>query len=45
MNHYFGFTGLLLAQPIADGFTAIIAVIILLRILKNEESPLYQDKA
>jgi putative MATE family efflux protein len=38
MNNLFGFTGLLLAQPIADGFTAIIAMIILLKILKKEEA-------
>jgi putative MATE family efflux protein len=38
MNNLFGFTGLLLAQPIADGFTSIIAIIILIVILKKEES-------
>lgn len=38
MNHFFGFTGLLIAQPIADGLTAIIAVAILLKILKQEET-------
>lgn len=37
MNYVFGFTGLLLAQPIADGITAIIAISILLKILKQEE--------
>ena len=36
LNHYAGFTGLLLAQPIADFLTSIIALIILIKIIKKE---------
>ncbi len=37
MNNLFGFTGLLIAQPIADGLTAVVALLILTKILKQEE--------